>query len=329
MVTKNQYLLVLAPTLLFGWLANLLYYRSAPQSVFLMPGIVATACFAVWQVILVLYLGPSTLSENFALLRESTAGAALVFSPELMQRALGELLSSKVFLWVWPLVLVYGVTTVLPRRREGHQWSILFFLVVFNLIWYVVASISWLRYAFPALAVGCLFVARFYLDLTQGFSFNPRVWLETLRSGEWRRRARLALAGVGAGWLALTLVLSFSRVAGNVFLPPFNAPLAMADYLNQHVPFGTRVETWEPELSFLTDHTYSSPPAGVLPKAVSHVWQGGPSPAQFYDFEANQPDYVAAGAFADWVGVYSSEILAAGYDLETTIGAYRLYRARR
>ncbi len=331
MVTKNQYLLVLAPTLLFAWFANGLYYRSAPQRVFLIPGSVAAACFALWQVILVLYLGPSTLGENLALLREATAGAALVFSPDLMRRALSELFSAKVFLWALPVIALYGVTTVLPRRREGHQWSILFFLVMFNLVWYVVASISWLRYAFPALAIACFFAARFYLylGLLPGVAFDPRAWLDVIRSGKWPQNVRLGIAGIGLAWLALTLLLSFSRVVRDIVFPPPNAPLAIADYLNQHVPLEARIETWEAELPFLTDHVYSSPPAALLPKAVSFVWQGGPPPAQFYDFEANQPDYVAVGALADWVGIYPAEALATRYDLETTIGAYRLYRARR
>ena len=40
-VTKYQYLLFLAPTLAFAWLANLVYYRTAPQRVFILPGLVA------------------------------------------------------------------------------------------------------------------------------------------------------------------------------------------------------------------------------------------------------------------------------------------------
>lgn len=328
MVTKNQYLLILAPTLLFAWLANLLYYRSAPQRVFLIPGIVAAACFALWQAILVLYLGPSTLSENLALLRESTAGAALVFSPDLMRRALSELFSAKVFLWALPLILAYGVTTTLTRRREGHQWGILLFLVAFNLVWYVVASISWLRYAFPALAVGCLFAARFFRDLTQDFHLDVRQGWQALRAGEWQRGARRIGAALGLAWLSLTLALSFVRVGRDIVFPPFNAPLAIAEYLNAHVPLSARIETWEAELPFLTDHVYSSPPAAILPKAVSFIWQGGPPPAQFYDFEANQPEYVVVGALADWVGIYPAEKLNAKYQLVTTIGSYRLYQVK-
>ncbi|MBN2501182.1 MAG: glycosyltransferase family 39 protein, partial [Anaerolineales bacterium] len=71
-VTKNQYLLLLAPTLLGAWILNLIYYRKTPQRVFLIPGIVTALCFGLWQVYMVLYLGPNTASENLTLLREAT-----------------------------------------------------------------------------------------------------------------------------------------------------------------------------------------------------------------------------------------------------------------
>ncbi len=324
-VTKNQYLLVLAPTLLFAWVANLAYYRSAPQHVFLIPGVLTAGCFALWQVVLVASLGPATVSENLALLTESTAGAALVFSPELMRTALGQLLSLKVFVFALPVAVAYGVRPILPRQPEAHQWAILLCLVVFNLLWFVVASIGWLRYAFPALALACLFVARLFSDLTAGYQLDWRGLRAALRPLAWRPLGR----GLALAWLGVILVVSLAYSARAVFQPVFNAPLAMAEYLNTHVPPTARVETWEPEMSFLTDHVYSSPPAGVLPKAVSHISQGGPPPSEFYDFEQWDPDYVLVGKFGGWVNVYAPEKLHTDYELEVSIGYYDLYRARR
>ena len=60
--------------------------------------------------------------ENFAALRAATAGAALVFSA-LMQRAIGETVSLKVYLgWLFP-ALIYGAVLALPvnvRACVGH-----------------------------------------------------------------------------------------------------------------------------------------------------------------------------------------------------------------
>lgn len=324
-VTKNQYLLVLAPTLGLAWLANLVYYRTAPQRVFIVPGLVAAACFALWQVYMILYLGPATAGENLASLRVATAGAAMVFSPDLMKRGIKELLSLKVYLgWLVP-VLVYGSILALPRQREGQKWGILLVLVAVNLGWYVIGSISWLRYAFPGLAIASLFVARFFYDLTDGFQLEGAALWGGLRQGQpalQRHELRWAMLA----WLVVMIALPLGQAMQEVVSPTFNAPIAMAAYLNEQIPRETLIETWEPEMGFLTDHNYHFPPPLLLNDAVSYIWLGGSPPAQYYDFvQTEHPDYVLVGDFARWVNLYPADLLEARYRLVTSIGAYELY----
>jgi hypothetical protein len=324
-VTKNQYLLILAPTLGLAWLANLVYYRTAPQRVFILPGLVAAACFALWQIYMVLYLGPATAGENLAMLRQATAGAALIFSPDLIKRSIKELLSLKVYLgWLVP-VLVYGSILALPRRREGQTWGILLILVAVNLGWYAIASISWLRYAFPGLAIASLFVARFFYDITEGFRLDRMALWETLR-GEQPVFQKHALRWAMFAWLVVMIALPLGQTVQEIVSPTFNAPIAMAAYLDEQIRREALIETWEPEMGFLTDHNYHFPPPLLLNDAVSYIWLGGPPPAQYYDFmRTEHPDYVLVGEFARWVDLYSTDLLAARYRLVTSIGAYELY----
>jgi hypothetical protein len=328
MVTKNQYLLVLAPTLGLAWLANLVYYRTAPHRVFIVPGLVAAACFALWQIYMVLYLGPATAAENLAMLRQATAGAALIFSPDLMTRSAKELLSLKVYLgWLLP-VLVYGFIVALPRRREGQRWGTLLVLIAVNLGWYVVASISWLRYAFPGLAIASLFVARFFYDLTDGFQLRLKTLWQALREKEpgW---SKLALRGAMLVWLGAMVVAPLGQTAREIISPGLNAPASMAAYLNEHVPHEALIETWEPEMGFLTDHNYHFPPPLLLNTAVGYIWLGGPPPAKDYDFvQIENPDYVLVGEFARWVDLYPLDLLETRYRLVASIGAYELYMLR-
>jgi hypothetical protein len=323
-VTKTQFFIVLAPTLLFAWLANLLYYRSAPQRVFLVPGVLLGACFALWQVYVVVFLGPGAVSENLALYRAATASAATVFSPTLMKRAVTELLSLKVYLgWLVP-ALAYGFFLAVPRRRDGHQWSVLIILVGVNLAWYVVASVSWIRYAFPALAISSLFVARFFHDLTNGFRIEARA----VRHGPGAMQAQGLRAAILVVLVAM-IALPLAQTLRNVVAPGVNGPLAMATYLDQHVPRTAVIETWEPELGFLTDHRCHFPPQRYLYKAVSHVWLNGPSPADEYRFSREEPpDYVVVGTFAAWVGMYPPQQLE-GYVPIVDIENYRLFTRAR
>jgi uncharacterized membrane protein YGL010W len=326
-VTKQQYLLVLAPTLLLAWLANLFYYRTAPQRVFLVPGILTAAAYGVWQIYLIVYLGPATASENLELFRAATAGAALVFSPALMRRGVEELLSLKVYLgWLAP-VLLYGAFVIAPRRKQAQQWGVVFGLIVFNLAWYVVASISWLRYAFPALALASLFVARFFSDLTDGFRMEAQELWRLIRAGD-ERVPQKALRAVLLGWLAVMIVVPLAQSVLPILRPSFNGPAAMAEYMNVNVSRDVVVETWEPEMGFLTDHNYHFPPSGLLNRAVGYIWLGGTPPAAEYNFADGDPDYVLVGEFSRWVNIYPQEQLDAAYDLVTTAGNYSLYARR-
>ncbi len=328
-VTKNQYLLVIAPALMIAWAANLLYYRSVPQRAILITGGVTALCYAAWQAYQVFYLGPATAGENFALLREGAAGAALVFSPALMKRSISELLSLKVFLGFLVPALGYGIFLSLPRSKDGLRWGVVFLLAVSNLVWYVTASISWIRYAFPGLAFASLFVARLFADLTGGFHLDWRGIVQRLRSGQ-PAAAEQALRVVLLGWLALMLVIPLGQNALNIIRPEFNAPQAMAAYMEQHVSQSALVETWEPEMGFLTDHNYHFPPPGLLYQAVSYIWLGQASPAENYHFvETEQPDYVLVGEFSRWVQLYPADFLRSHYTLETIIGGYELYARQK
>ncbi len=313
MVTKHQYLLLLAPTIGFAWLANLVYYRIAPQRTFIVPGVVAAACFILWQAYLIVNLGPATAKENLAMFREFTSGAALVFSPDLMRRAVGELLSLKVYMGALPLVLAYGFFLALGRQQNGQRWGLLWILLIVNLVWYVNASIGWLRYAFPGLAIAALIVARFFYDVIHGLS--PR------RTNLWP-----ALRWVMLAWLAVMIILSLGRTVREIFFPTYNAPRAMAAYLDENVPYDALIETWEPEMGFLTDHTYHFPPPLLLNDAVGYKWLDGKSPAHEYDFvQAERPEYVLVGEFSRWVQLYPADFLAQHYEIVTSIGAYELY----
>ena len=301
--------------------------------------------FGAWQLFTLVYLGPATIGENLASLREFTAGAAAVFSLDLMQRSLGELFSAKSFLWTLFPALAYSAwwllrpnltqqgetaTSIAPRpsplapAEKRQQLAILYLLVVINLLWYVVASVSWLRYAFVGLAFSTFFVALTFRDLTANFSVT-RLWAAA-RSGR-----RLA----GYGGLALLLLLAVMIVAPGARLswwiataPPDDSA-QMAQVMNAAVPLDALVETWEPQMGFMTDHRYHYPPQLLLNRTVRQVWMGETPVSELYDFTELDPEYVLIGEFARWVDVYPVERLqASGYELVETLGQYELYRRR-
>jgi hypothetical protein len=323
-VTKYQNLILLVPTIALAAGANLLYYKTTRLRIFLWPGMVLGTVFGVWQLILVVYLGPQTSAENFAALREATAGAAAVFSPDSMKRALRELLSFRSYGSALALALPYGVFCALPRSRSGQRWGILLLFVVVNLVWYAVASIGWPRYAFTGLALASLFVAKVFLDLLQWLALSARA--ATTRD-DGHDGTTLGLRAALTVWGGFILITSLAATLRPIVSPPENYPAAMSAFLDREVPKEAVIETWEQELGALTTHNYHYPPARLLIVAVRHIWLHGPGPAEHYrPIETDRPPYVVVGGFGRWVGVYPTELLEKEYSLDARIGGYELYR---
>lgn len=335
-VTKYQYLLAIVPTLLLSWVLDQVYFHTVQQRTFLVPGIALIGVFGLWQLFTLVYLGPSTIAENFAALREFNAGAAAVFSRDLMARALREIMSWRAFMFMLLPALGYGAYFAFRRlptdahaaaasnpTNRQQQWSVIFLLVVSNLVWYVVASVSWIRYAFIGLAFASLFVAKLFYDLTSGLDIRA-IWDGVCT----RSAARLRSLGQLALLIVLVVMVAFpiGRTALSILCAPLPDSFAMADYMDAYVADDALIETWEPEMGFLTDHRYHYPPQLLLIRAVRQIWQGGTPVSELYDFTTLSPDYVLVGEFSRWVNVYPREKLLAEYEPVFSIGRYELFK---
>ncbi len=316
-VTKHVYLLALGPALLTAWLLNLGYYRTLPQRVFLVPGSLCAGMFAAWQLMVLGWFGPGSLAENWALLRDTSAGAAFVFDPATTRQSLLELVGPRGHLGLLVPALVY--TGWQARRKHVHEqmWGVVWLVVVANLAWFCVASNGWLRYAFIGLSMSSLLVARLWRDLVRA-----------LRTGDGPARRRASgLAAACALWLVAAVGFPLANTAAKVArVPPADAA-AVAGWLTAAVPLETVIETWEPELGVLSDHRFHYPPPALLIAAVAHVSRNAASPAAHYRFrEAGLPEYVVVGAFARWVGLYADSDLRLDYHPVHEQGAYVVWR---
>lgn len=303
LVTKNQFVLIVPPTLVVLAFLDWRYYRAGDWWLRIAPVVVAGACFALWTLINLTFLGPADFFENLAKTRQAAGGAIFVFDFLATRRA------------GWYLLQVYG-GLLLPglayglwraRARTPHALAELAPTLLASLwiVWFL-GSLGWPRYAFPAVALGALAVARLIAD---GFSMlrNRQPILASL--------AVLYLIVAIGGPLALTT---------RTMLSPDDSAQRMAAYLDANVPQATIVETWEPELGVLTDHRYHYPPTELLDPAVRNAWLGGPPLA--YDGLSAQPEYVVVGAFGVWVNIYDGAILERDYVIEYQADPYVLFR---
>lgn len=328
-VTKSQFLLAIAPALLGAWLLNALYYRRLPHRAFLLTGTVTAAVWLAWQIYLLVFLGPGEASTNLALLRESTSAAAAAFSPSLMRESLKELLGLRTYLGALTPALAYGLWRSVRRDADGQRWGVVMLLVLVNLVWYVVASVGWIRYAFPGLALASVPLAAFLLDTMRGLLSTVRRWGEQPAASLVHAIAhdRAAPAGIAAVlWLGAMVALPLAQTGLEIVRTRPGEAHIMAGYLEENVPYTALIETWQPELGFLTEHVYHYPPPEHLATAIRHVFLDGPAPADDYHFVAEaRPDFVLVGPFAAWFGMYPAEVLE-DYEIVVKTGAYTLYQ---
>ncbi|MBO9312352.1 MAG: glycosyltransferase family 39 protein [Chloroflexus sp.] len=306
LITKNQFALVVAPSLLLLAFLDWRFFRVGDWWLRLAPPVIASSMFAGWLLIMLAFLGPADFSANLAKTRQSAGGAIFVFDIDASARAIRYLV--QVYGGLLIPALLYSLWRCRQRSARDFAELVPTLLAVLWLSWYLV-SLGWPRYAFPAVALGAPAVARMVGDLLN--------WL-------WNRRQPLFAAAIGL-YLILVVGFSLSLTAQVVFRPDDSAQ-RMAAFLNQHVPTTVIIETWEPELAVFTDHNYHYVPTELLDGAVRHAWLGGPP--VIYDGLANRPPYVLTGAFSTYTGIYNNEHLQRDYIPLYRVGPYTLWQRR-
>ena len=108
-----------------------------------------------------------------------------------------------------------------------------------------------------------------------------------------------------------------------------DTPQQIATYIVDHLPQGSEIETYDPEVCFLSGYDCHFPPTGTINAAIKYVWYGAPPPSHYYDFREHGAPYLLIGDFGRWVHVYDPEIVERDYDLVTSVGSYELYQVRQ
>jgi hypothetical protein len=259
-------------------------------------------------------LGQQDFARTVSMWREATAGAIFVFSPSRMASSLKFVASPEATGFLTVSGLVYGLHLARHRGRQGLCRALPLAFAVLGLVWYAFGSIGWPRYAFPMLAIATIFAARLLRDLVTA------EWGETA-AGMGKARAMALLVGLVfiVGYPLLIQLRDLAAASDR-------SPQATAAYLEATVPASSVIETWEPELGFLSDRVFHYPPSGWLDRAVRARWLEGNRPLESYDpsLEAN-PSYLVVGPFAKFTGIYARLLSSRGNRMLTSIGEYDIY----
>ena len=306
-ISKNQFLL-LVPVFLLMWVADRFYYRRMGWGAALVTLGLALLVPLAWYAVLPHLAGSTVAQMAVEEWRTAPARSIWIGDPRLMVRNARFVLGPRSYLCLAVPSLLLALPWLRRRDDRGLTRGFLWLFAVLWLGWYVFFSIGWERYAFAGLAAAAPFVARLLLSL-------------------WRRARplpgpRVAAAALVAGVLLAPLVGRGIAVLTHVD----RTAQQMAAYIEEHVPQDARIETWEPEIAFLVDRRYHSPPRRYMDAFSRAKALGEPPPP--YDPLMADPDYILVGEFGWWTGIYPPDFLREHCRLVTTIGTYALYEVR-
>ncbi len=324
-ITKLQYTLFILPAVFASWITDLFWYRQRDWRYFIIPGVAAGALAVGWLIFAVFVLGgQESAAANWQTFRGAGSNA---FSFDLanMRQTVEFLNGELVFRGLFLSAAVYGLFLAIPRSPEGQRWSIIAWMMVFASAVYMLSIADWTRYAMPALVLAALYLGHLIERMMGTVGELPGAIRQYIKTGT---SSPALLASV---LLVPLLTLSvagggIAAVSAAIRQGEYNMAYQTARYIRQNIPPDAVIETWDKELSILTDHIVHYPPQAVEIDLGTEKWRGGKSVVGIYNFrEYVDADYVIVGPFSKFAGIYSPEMLE-GYNLIETVGYYEIYQ---
>lgn len=231
--------------------------------------------------------------------------------------------------------LIYAAWRVLKNiRQEPSDKSTeivrmaLWGLAASWLGWYLLLSMYWPRYLFPALFIGNLFAAALIHDLTQSFNlaYTVQHTSSLLAKGAFNRQSFGAL-------LAVLLIAWTCGVSGLILVishPALSSSAAQETtvYLQHLVPNQALIESYETPLFFLLDRRWHFPPDQVHVQLNRRTLLDAGTLID-YDPLASNPDYLVVGPSAGEWRLYDSVLDGGEFIMLREHPPYTIYQRVR
>ena len=214
-----------------------------------------------------------------------------------------------------------------PSGTDVVRWALLA-LAGSWLGWYVLFSVSWIRYLMPVVFLGSMFAAALLHDWTDGFDISSTM----------KRAARLLgrrqFDGQGLRALLAIVIITWTVTGATSSFVLSGFPEAdtsvqqAADFLNSQSDRDALVEGYLYELFFLLDRPYHYPPDEVnVPVIEALTWQQQ-VPIE-YDPLSADPDYLVVNwDFITWI-VYDKVLQSGAFRSLRAFGPYEIYERVR
>jgi len=179
------------------------------------------------------------------------------------------------------------------------------------------------------LAIMAFFSAKLLMDLVAlaSTAISPHSWATIPPE---RRHAAVAASGVLLATLLMVLAPA-QAIARDMLMETDATPIAFAQYLDGALPPGAVIESFEPEIVFLSqgNFRFRQPPLDAQSLAIRHVQLGTPLDRGGYEVQGSEAQFLVVGRFAKLTGFYDPDLQTGAATLVNSIGLYDLYRLRQ
>ncbi|MEA3375490.1 MAG: glycosyltransferase family 39 protein [Chloroflexota bacterium] len=194
--------------------------------------------------------------------------------------------------------------------------------------WYVLLSIGWLRYLFPAAFLGNVFTAVLLDHLTDGLTVAPwKRWAAVRREPGVTISKIGRLASLVALPIALLLTVYFTYARLDIG-GGSSALLETARFLNANTGRDALIEMDDRELFFLVERDYHYPNGGVHHQLKRRAFLGEHVTLD-YDPLAADPDYLVVGPQSRMWELYDPILETDAFRLVYTNERYQVYKRVR
>lgn len=194
--------------------------------------------------------------------------------------------------------------------------------------WYLLLSVGWGRYLFPATFTSSIFVSALLHDLLG----DPKAEALLGEHIQAYRTPRFRLQRMGPLFAMVMIAVSVFITVANLYsayvVDSSRSSFKVADFLNTSTPASALIETYETELHFLLQRRYHYPPDQIHVELSRRTFVGEDVPIDYNPLDA-KPDYLVVGSFARMWHLYDSVLATGVFHLLRHDGQYDVYERVR
>jgi hypothetical protein len=232
------------------------------------------------------------------------------------------------------LGLSYGAWSFLKEDKDSLNELDVIKLSLLTLasswfVWYLLLSVGWIRYLFPATLIGSMFLAKLLADLTHDFDVSltlNRVSL-VLSRGQFTRPNLYALIAVLV--IGISVPRGLHMLYQAYFVEADKSVMEAAQFLNSQTAQNSLIETYDSELFFYLNRRYHFPEDQLHVELIRRTFLYEENRRINYDPLQSNPDYLVVGPQSKQWKLYDPVLVGGAFRLVRSYRRYQIYERVR